>query len=225
MVVNQNLYGKLAYDPDTFTPVSLAVVAYSVLLAHPKVAAENVHELIDLAKAKPDRLNYASQGIGTAAHLTAELFKSMAGVKIVHVPYKGSGPALTDLVAGHVDIMFGELAAAHSHVRSGFLRALAVSSEKRNPTMPDVPTASEALPGFVVTSWWAMVAPPGTSPAIANKLSAAVAEVLKQPDVAARLVEMSMAATGSTPAELAAFMQQERERWGNVIRASGAKAE
>jgi tripartite-type tricarboxylate transporter receptor subunit TctC len=122
-----------------------------------------------LAKAKPDRLNYASQGIGTAAHLTAELFKSMAGVKIVHVPYKGSGPALTDLVAGHVDIMFGELAAAHSHIRSGLLRALAVSSEKRNPAMPDVPTASEALPGFVVTSWWAMVAPPGTPPAIANK--------------------------------------------------------
>jgi tripartite-type tricarboxylate transporter receptor subunit TctC len=225
LVVNQSLYSKLAYDPDTFTPVSLVVVAYSVLLAHPKVAAENVHELIALAKAKPDRLNYASQGIGTAAHLTAELFKSMAGVKIVHVPYKGSGPALTDLVAGHVDIMFGELAAAHSHIRSGLLRALAVSSEKRNPAMPDVPTASEALPGFVVTSWWAMVAPPGTPPAIANKLSAAVAEVLKQPDVAARLVEMSMVATGSTPAELAAFMQQERERWGNVIRASGAKAE
>jgi tripartite-type tricarboxylate transporter receptor subunit TctC len=225
LVVNQSLYGKLAYDPDAFAPVSLVVVAYSVLLAHPKVAAENVHALIALAKANPDRLNYASQGIGTAAHLTAELFKSMAGVKIVHVPYKGSGPALTDLVAGHVDIMFGELAAAHSYVRSGLLRALAVSSDKRNPAMPDVPTASEALPGFVVTSWWAMVAPPGTPPAITNKLSAAVAEVLKQPDVAARLVEMSMVATGSTPAELAAFMRQERERWGNVIRASGAKAE
>jgi tripartite-type tricarboxylate transporter receptor subunit TctC len=225
LVVNQSLYSKLAYDPDAFAPVSLVVVAYSVLLAHPNVAAKDMRELIAFAKANPDRLNYASQGIGTAAHLTAELFKSMAGVKIIHVPYKGSGPALTDLVAGHVDIMFGELAAAHAYIRSGLLRALAVSSERRNPAMPDVPTASEALPGFVVTSWWAVVAPPGTPPEITGKLSAAIADVLKQPDVAARLTEMSMVATGSTPAELATFMRQERERWGNVIRASGAKAE
>jgi tripartite-type tricarboxylate transporter receptor subunit TctC len=225
LVVNQSLYGKLAYDPDAFAPVSLVVVAYSVLLAHPNVPAGSLQELIVLAKANPDKLNYASQGIGTAAHLTAELFKSMAGVKIVHVPYKGSGPALNDLVAGHVNIMFGELAAAHPYIGPGLLRPLAVSSEKRNPALPDVPTVSEALPGFVVTSWWAMVAPPGTAGAITGKLSAAIAEVLKQPDVAARLADMSMLATGSTPAELAAFMQQERERWGNVIRISGAKAE
>jgi tripartite-type tricarboxylate transporter receptor subunit TctC len=225
LVVNQSLYGKLAYDPDAFAPVSLVVVAYSVLLAHPKVAANDMRALIALAKANPDRLNYASQGIGTAAHLTAELFKSMAGVKITHVPYKGSGPALTDLVAGHVDLMFGELAAAHSYLRSGLLRALAVSSEQRNPAMPDVPTASEALPGFVVTSWWAAVAPPGTPREITDKISAAIAEALKQPDVAARLTEMSMVARGSTPAELGTFMQQERERWGSVIRTSGAKVE
>ena len=120
-----------------------------------------MRELIAYAKANPGKLNYASQGIGTAAHLTAELFKSMAGVRINHVPYRGSGPALNDLVAGHVDMMFGELAPADQHIRSGVLRALAVSSEKRNSSMPDVPTASELLPGFVVTSWWAMVAPPG----------------------------------------------------------------
>jgi tripartite-type tricarboxylate transporter receptor subunit TctC len=225
LVVNQSLYGKLAYDPDAFAPVSLVVVAYSVLLAHPKVPASSLQELIAFAKANPDQLNYASQGIGTAAHLTAELFKSMAAVKIVHVPYKGSGPALNDLVAGHVNIMFGELAAAHPYIGSGMLRPLAVSSEQRNPSMPDVPTVSEVLPGFVVTSWWAMVAPPGTPPAIVNKLSAAIAETLKQPDVAARLVDMSMVGTGSTPAELASFMQQERERWGKVIRTSGARAE
>jgi tripartite-type tricarboxylate transporter receptor subunit TctC len=225
LVVNQSLYSKLAYDPDAFAPVSLVVVAYSVLLAHPKVPASGLQELIAFAKANPDQLNYASQGIGTAAHLTAELFKSMAAVKIVHVPYKGSGPALNDLVAGHVNIMFGELAAAHPYIGSGMLRPLAVSSEQRNPSMPDVPTVSEVLPGFVVTSWWAMVAPPGTPPAIVNKLSAAIAETLKQPDVASRLVDMSMVGTGSTPAELASFMQQERERWGNVIRTSGARAE
>jgi tripartite-type tricarboxylate transporter receptor subunit TctC len=225
LVVNKSLYGKLAYDPDEFVPVSLAVVAYSVLLVHPKVPAGSMRELIAYAKANPERLNYASQGIGTAAHLTAELFKSMAGVRINHVPYRGSGPALNDLVAGHVDMMFGELAPAHQYVRSGVLRAFAVSSEKRNPTMPDVPTVAEALPGFVVTSWWAMVAPPATPPAIANRLSAAIAEALRQPDVAARLADMSMVETGSTPARLASFMSEERERWGNVIRTSGAKAE
>jgi tripartite-type tricarboxylate transporter receptor subunit TctC len=124
-----------------------------------------------------------------------------------------------------VNIMFGELAAAHAYIGSGLLRPLAVSSERRNPALPNVPTVSEVLPGFVVTSWWATVAPPGTPGAVTSKLSSTIAETLKQPDVAARLAEMSMVATGSTPGELAAFMQQERERWGNVIRVSGAKAE
>jgi len=225
LVVNKSLYGKLTYDPDMLTPVSLVVVAYSVLLAHPKVPAASLQELIAYAKANPDKLNYASQGIGTAAHLTGELFKSMAGVRIGHVPYRGSGPALTDLVAGHVDIMFGELAPAHQYVRDGTLRALAVSSAERNPSLPEVPTVTEVLPGFVVTSWWAMAAPPGTLPAVADRLSAAIAEILKLPDVATRLSDMSMVATGSTPSELAKFMASERERWGNVIRMSGAKAE
>jgi tripartite-type tricarboxylate transporter receptor subunit TctC len=225
LVVNQSLYGKLPYDPDAFAPVSLAVTAYSVLLAHPKLPASDLRDLITFAKANPDRLNYASQGIGTAAHLTAELFKAMAGIRIVHVPYKGSGPALNDLVAGHVGLMFGELAAAHTYVGSGLLRPLAVSSARRNPALPDVPTVSEVLPGFVVTSWWAMVAPPRTPAAIADKLSDAIAGALRQPDVAARLADMSMVATGSAPAELAAFMHEERERWGRVIRTSGARAE
>src|SRR5215204_2636274 len=126
LVVNKPLYGKLTYEPDAFTPVSLVVIAYSALLAHPKVPANDLRQLIEYAKSNPDKLNYASQGIGTAAHLTAELFKSMAGVRIGHVPYRGSGPALTDLVGGHVDLMFGELAPARPYVQAGTLRAMAV---------------------------------------------------------------------------------------------------
>lgn len=225
LVVNKSLYAKLTYDPDAFVPISLVTVAYSVLVVNPKMSANSVQQLITFAKANPGRLNYASQGIGTAAHLIAELFKSMAGVSIVHIPYKGTGPALTDLMAGQVDIMFGELAAADPYIRSGKLRALAVSSEKRNPSLPNVSTMSEALPGFVVTSWWAMVAPPGTPSAIANNLSSAIAESLKQPDFARRLVDLSMVATGSTPAELGLFIKQESKRWGEVVRAAGVQAQ
>ena len=225
LVVNKSIYARLTYDPDAFAPVSLVTVAYSVLLVNPKMSANSVQQLIAFAKANPGRLNYASQGIGTAAHLIAELFKSMAGVSIVHIPYKGTGPALTDLVAGQVDMMFGELAAADPYIRSDKLRALAVSSEKRNPSLPNVPTMSEALPGFVVTSWWAIVAPPGTTSAIANSLSSAIAESLKQPDFARRLVDLSMVATGSTPAELGLFIKQESKRWGEVIRAAGVQAQ
>jgi tripartite-type tricarboxylate transporter receptor subunit TctC len=225
LVVNKPLYGKLTYEPDAFTPVSLVVIAYSALLAHPKVPTNDLRQLIEYAKSNPDKLNYASQGIGTAAHLTAELFKSMAGVRIGHVPYRGSGPALTDLVGGHVDLMFGELAPAHPYIQAGTLRALAVSSDKRIPSMPNIPAVAETLPGFVVTSWWAIVAPPGTPKTIADKLSEAISAIVKQPDVATRLSEMGMIGAGSSSGELAIFIRQEAERWGNVIRISGAKAE
>ncbi len=225
LVVNQSLYDKLPYEPDKFAPVSLVMVAYSALLANSNVKAQDVRELIAYAKANPGKLNYASQGIGTAAHLIAELFNAMAGVKINHVPYRGSGPALNDLVAGHVDLMFGELAPSYQFIRDGKLRALAVSSEKRIANLPNVPTVSEVLPGFVVTSWWALVAPPGTPPAITAKLSAAVGDIMKQSDVATRLTDLSMVPTGSSPAELSKFINEEAERWGKVIRATGAKAQ
>jgi tripartite-type tricarboxylate transporter receptor subunit TctC len=225
LVVNKSLYGKLTYEPEKFTPVSLVMVAYSALLASPKVQADNLKDLIAFAKANPGKLNYASQGIGTAAHLIAELFNSMAAVQITHVPYKGSGPALNDLVAGHVDIMFGELAPSFPHVQAGKLKALAVSGDKRVSNLPDVPTVNEVLPGFVVTSWWGIVGPPDMPAAITNRLSAAVGEIMKQPDVTARLTDMSMVSAGSSSAEFAKFISAEAERWGDVIRISGAKAQ
>jgi tripartite-type tricarboxylate transporter receptor subunit TctC len=225
LVVNQSLFEKIPYEPEKFTPISLVMVAYSALLANPKVPAKDVKELIAYAKANPNKLNYASQGIGTAAHLIAELFKSIAGVQINHVPYRGSGPALNDLVAGHVDLMFGELAPSYQYIQSGKLKALAVSSDKRIANLPNVPTVSETLPGFFVTSWWAIVAPPNMPADLTSKISAAVGEVMKQPDVSDKLKGMSMVSTGSSSAELSKFIKDEAKRWGDVIRTSGAKAQ
>jgi len=218
VVVNKSLYAKLSFDPDGFVPVSLVGTAPLVLAVPPKVAAKSVQELIAFAKANPDRLNYASQGSGTTGHLAAELFKSMAGVSIVHVPYKSSAPAQTALLSGEVDMMLVELSSVLPQISAGKLRALAVGSEKRNPFLPEVPAMAEVLPGYVALTWFGVVAPPKTPPAIVNKLAGAVAEALKQPDVAKKLRGMTVDAIGSTPAEMALFMRQERERWANVIR-------
>ena len=225
LVVNKSLYANLSHDPDAFVPVSLVGTAPLVLAVHPKLAANSVQELIALAKANPSRLNYASQGRGTTGHLAAELFNSMAGVNIVHVPYKSSAPAQTDLLSGQVEMMLVELSSVLQYISAGRLRALAVGSEKRNPFLPDVPAMSEVLPGFVALTWFGMVAPPRTPSAIVNKLSAAIVETIRQPDVAKRLQGLTLDAIGSTPEEMALFMRQERERWGTVIRVANVKAE
>jgi tripartite-type tricarboxylate transporter receptor subunit TctC len=223
IVVNKSLYGKLPYDPDEFVPVSLLTVSPSVLVVNPKVSVASQRELIALAKANPERVTYASSGSGGTTHLSSELFAHMAGVKLTHLPYKGAGLALNDVVAGHVDMMMSEVGLVLPYIQSGRLRALAIGSEKRNRVLPDIPTIAEALPGFISLSWNGMVAPAGTPPAIVNKVSAAVADIMKHPDVSSRLKDLSVEGIGSTPAEMAQFLKQERERWANVIRVTGAK--
>ncbi len=225
LVINKSLFAKLPYDPDLFVPVSVVLSTYNMLVVNPKVTAASVQQLIDFAKANPARLNYASSGSGTTPHLAAELFNTMAGVKTVHVPYKGTSPAIMDLMGGQVDIMFADIGLAGPYIRSGKLRVLAVASQKRSATMPDIPAMSETLPGFLSVIWLGVVAPPGTPSAIAHQVSTAISEILKQPDISKRLLDMSFDALGSTPEEMAQFMSQERERWGRVIRASGARAE
>jgi len=226
LVVNQNLYRKLAFDPAQFVPVSVMAAIPNVFLVNPNVPAKNVDELIAYAKANPGKLNYGSQGNGTTSHLTAELFKSTAGgLNITHVPYKGSAPAMAALLGGEIDLMFDNLGVTLQHVRSGRLRALAVGSEKRVASLPDVPTMSEILSGFTSVAWFGIVAPPKTPASIAEKLSFAVAEAIRQPDVAKRLAAMSAEPVGGTPAEMAAFMKRDGERWKGVIESAQVKVD
>jgi tripartite-type tricarboxylate transporter receptor subunit TctC len=226
LVINRLLYPKLAYDSTQFVPMSVIAAIPNVLLVHPKVTANSVAELIALAKASPGKLNYASQGSGATSHLTAELFKSMAGgLNITHVPYKGTAPALTDLLGGQVDMMFDNLGVSLPHVKSGKLRALAVASPRRFRTLPDVPALNETLTGFESVAWFGIVGPPKTPAAIAQKVAIGVETALRNPDVLRRLSELSADPLGMSPAETAAFMKQETERWGAVIRAAGVKLE
>ena len=230
LVINKILYPKLTYDPDQFVPISVIGAIPNVLLVHPQVGANSVAELIAIAKANPGKLNYASQGNGTTSHLTAELFKTMAGaplgpLQITHIPYKGTAPALTDLIAGQVDMMCDNLGVSLPHVRTGKLKALAVASKRRFPGLPDVPALAETLPGFESVAWFGIVAPPKTSPAIAEKVASGVQDALKRPDVQKRLADLSAEPMGLGPGETAIFMHQEVERWGAVIRAAGVKLE
>ena len=226
LVINPSLYAKLAFDAAQFVPVTIIAAVPNVLLVHPKVTANTMAEFIAYARANPDKLNYASQGSGTTSHLTAEMFKSMAGVRITHVPYKGTAPALTDLLGGQVEMMFDNLGVSAQHVRAGKLKALAVGSARRVALLPNVPTVVEAgIAGFNAVTWFGVVAPPKTSPEIAAKLSTAIAETLKHPDVQKRLQDLSAEPVGNTPAEAAAFMKDEAERWRKVIQSANVKVD
>ena len=223
-VINQSLYPKLAYDASQFVPISIMGAVPNGAIVHPKVPANTLAELIAYIKANPGKLNYASQGNGTTSHLTAELFRSMAGgLSIQHVPYKGTAPALTDLLAGQVELMFDNLGVSLPQVRAGKLKILGVATEKRIASLPNVPTIAETLPGFVSIAWFGVAAPPRTPMAIAERLSAAIAEAAKLPDVQKRMVELSAEPIANTPAQMAAFMKEDAERWRKVIVSASVK--
>ena len=226
LVINRHLYPKLAFDPTQFVPMTVIAAIPNVLLVHPKLAANSLSELIAYAKQNPGKLNYASQGNGTTSHLTTELLITMVGgLRMTHVPYKGSAPALADLLAGQADLMFDNLGVSLPHVKAGKLKALGVASSKRVRSLPDSPAVAETLPGFESVAWFGIVGPPKAPAAVAEKVAAGVIESLRNPDVLRRLADMSAEPLGMSPAETAAFMKQESERWSGVIRAAGVKLE
>jgi tripartite-type tricarboxylate transporter receptor subunit TctC len=223
LVINQNLYPKLGFDPSEFVPIVIMGRVPNALVVNPKLPLNSVAEVIAYAKANPGKLTSATQGNGTTSHLTSELFQMMADVKFQHVPYRGSAPALTDLVAGSVDLMFDNLGVSLPLVKGGQLKLLGVATPQRMASLPDVPTIAETLPGFESAAWFAIVAPPKTPQAVVDKINADVNEALRQSDIVQRLTQLSAEPIGGTPQATAAYMREEIERWHKVIKAANVK--
>ncbi len=215
---------KVNYDPiKDFVPVSLMAKSMNILLVHPSVPVKSARELIALAKASPGKLNYAAS-IAASVHLAAELFNAEAGVNIVLVPYKGMGPALVDLIAGNVDMAFSNPAASHAYVRSGRLRALAVTGEKRSPMLPDVPTIAEAaIPGFEASTWWGILAPAGTPVAVVTEVNGKLTRALTQREVTGRIAALGADLVGGPPERLAEHLRAEIPKWRKVVRAANIR--
>ncbi len=217
--INHNLYKQLAFDPARFVPITVLAIVPNVISVKTELPVNSVKELIAYAKANPGKVVYASQGNGSTSHLSAQMFSTMADVQLVHVPYKGEGPALVDIVAGRVDMFIGNIAAGLRFHQAGKVKFLAVAADRRSPAAPEVPTAAEAgMPGFIASAWFAFVAPPGTPNAIAQQINAATVEVLRMPDVQKRFLEQGAEPVGNTTAEMAAFVKEEMARWQNVIK-------
>jgi tripartite-type tricarboxylate transporter receptor subunit TctC len=225
--INATLYDKLSYDPvKSFEPITLYATQPNVLLVHPSVPAMNVRELIELLKAQPEKYAFGSAGIGTSQHISGELFKTLAGVRMQHVPYRGSGQMIPELLGGTLPIAVDNIATALPHIKSGKLRALAVTTAQRSGVAPDIPTFAESgLPGYELSSWQAVFAPAGTPKAIIDRLYAEISRILKMPDVAKRLTDLGLDLSGMPPAELGALVRADLPRLGKVVRDSGAKAE
>jgi tripartite-type tricarboxylate transporter receptor subunit TctC len=227
LATNQSLYRSLGYDPmKDFAPVTLVAVQPNILVVNPQLPVKSVKELIQYARSHPGKLNYASSGAGAAAHLAGELFKTMAGVDLVHVPYKGAQPALTDVIAGEVQVMFATSASVIPFIKAGKLRALAVTTARRSASVPELPTVSEAgVPGFEATTWHGVVVPAATPAPLVERLSRDIVSALAQADLRERLAALGAEVRAGTPREFADYIATEIPKWSKVVRESGARIE
>lgn len=227
LTILPHLRKNVPYDTlRDFAPVSLISIGPFVLITHPSVPAKTVQELVALAKAQPGKLNYASAGSGVANHLAMELFKHMAGVDITHVPYKGAPQAVTDVLAGHMNMMFNSIAPIIGHIKAGRVRVLGIASAKRSPQLPDVPTISEAgVPGFEAVNWFGMFAPAKTPKRIITRLNEAVVKVVRSPEIQSQFAALGADVVGSSPEEFAAFIRRDMEQYAKVVKLSGAKVD
>jgi tripartite-type tricarboxylate transporter receptor subunit TctC len=227
LAINPAMYKKVTYDAlKDLAPVSQAVSLSNVLVVHPSLPSKNVKEFVALVKPRPGQVNFASAGVGTSPHLSMELFLVMTGVKMLHVPYKGSGPGVSDLVAGHVPVMMPNMLSAQPHIKSGRLRALGVTGTKRAPGADDIPTIAEAgVPGYEAVQWYGVLAPAATPRDIITKLHAGVVRALQNPEVRQRLLNDGAEPVGSSPEEFSTYLRAETVKWAKVIQAAGIKPE
>ena len=215
---------KVPYDPHKdYAPIAMLVISPQVLVVHPSVGANSVKELVAIAKARPGQLNFSSVGTGTSPHLGGELFKALAGVDIVHVPYKGTAPSMTDLIAGRVQMAWSSIPTVLTHVHAGRLKMLGTGATKRSPVLPDIPPIADTVPGFELVTWYAVVAPTGTSPAIIARLSAETTKVLRDTDIQKRFGEQGLEPTVMTPQELKRYTENDTARWAKLVKAANIK--
>jgi tripartite-type tricarboxylate transporter receptor subunit TctC len=225
--INQSLYKKMAFDPiKDFSPISRVALVPNLLVANPSQPFKTVKEMIAYAKANPGKLTFASSGSGSSIHLSGEMFQQMAGVEMQHIPYKGSAPAITDLLGGQTAVMFDNMPSAIGHVRAGKLRAIAVTTPNRSPALPNVPTIAESgVPGYSATSWFGILAPAGTPAPVIARLNASILKALADPEVKKKLAEQGAEPHGEKPEQFAEFIRSETAKWGQTVKVSGATAD
>jgi tripartite-type tricarboxylate transporter receptor subunit TctC len=224
--INASLYPSLPFDPvKDFTPLTMVSTSPSILVAHPKVAANNVKELVTLAKSKPGQLNFAIGALGSSLHMAGDAFKMQSGVFIVNIPYRGTDPAVQDVLAGQFELMFAAIGNVQSHIKAGKLKALGVTSAKRLPAFPDVPAIGESLPGYESSAWFGLFGPARMSPELSKRLADAARVAVQSPEVKRRIESEGATAVGNSPEEFARFVDSEIVRWRKVVQYAGAKAE